>query len=103
MRFDDNGGDSVIYAAIAGAMHGVPKEIVERQLKHFAKADPAYAAGVKKALGGPTYRSPPLRSSSRRTMSSSAWARRSSASISATRVSICASAAAWTLPARTAD
>ena len=37
--------------AIAGAMYGVPDEIVKRQLEHFAKADPAYAEGVKKALG----------------------------------------------------
>jgi catalase len=31
---------------IAGAMVGVPREIVERQIAHFAKADPAYGAGV---------------------------------------------------------
>jgi catalase len=40
-----------LHKAIAGAMSGVPKEIIERQLGHFAKADKAYAAGVKKALG----------------------------------------------------
>jgi catalase len=40
-----------LHHAIAGAMSGVPKEIVERQLAHFAKADKAYAEGVKKALG----------------------------------------------------
>lgn len=39
-----------LHKAIAGAMQGVPKEIVERQLGHFAKADPAYAEGVRKAL-----------------------------------------------------
>jgi catalase len=39
-----------LYAAIAGAMEGVPREIVDRQLNHFAKADPAYADGVRKAL-----------------------------------------------------
>jgi len=39
-----------LHAAIAGAMRGVPQEIVERQLAHFQKADPAYAAGVRKAL-----------------------------------------------------
>ncbi len=39
-----------LHAAIAGAMKGVPKEIVERQIGHFEKADPAYAAGVRKAL-----------------------------------------------------
>ena len=40
-----------LHQAIAGAMIGVPKEIIERQLAHFAKADPSYAEGVKKALG----------------------------------------------------
>jgi catalase len=39
-----------LHAAIAGAMQGVPKEIVERQLAHFAKADPAYGEGVRQAL-----------------------------------------------------
>jgi catalase len=39
-----------LYKAIACAMEGVPDSIVERQLKHFEKADPAYAKGVKKAL-----------------------------------------------------
>jgi catalase len=40
-----------LYKAIACAMEGVPDSIIERQLKHFEKADPAYAEGVKKALG----------------------------------------------------
>jgi catalase len=39
-----------LFAAIAGAMAGVPQDIVERQLAHFDKADPAYGAGVRKAL-----------------------------------------------------
>jgi catalase len=39
-----------LHAAIAGSMQGVPKEIIERQLAHFGKADPAYAAGVRAAL-----------------------------------------------------
>jgi catalase len=39
-----------LHRAIAGAMQGVPQEIIDRQLGHFAKADPAYAAGVKAAL-----------------------------------------------------
>ncbi len=39
-----------LQAALAGAMQGVPKEIVERQLAHFAKADPAYGEGVRQAL-----------------------------------------------------
>lgn len=40
-----------LHNTIAGAMDGVPDEIIQRQLGHFAKADPAYAEGVKKALG----------------------------------------------------
>lgn len=39
-----------LHQAIANVVQGVPKEIVERQLGHFAKADPAYAEGVRKAL-----------------------------------------------------
>ena len=39
-----------LFQNIAEAMHGVPDYIVERQLVHFAKADPAYAAGVKAAI-----------------------------------------------------
>ncbi len=39
-----------LHRAIAGAMRGVPGEIVERQLAHFGKADPAYARGVREAL-----------------------------------------------------
>ncbi|MBN1826051.1 MAG: catalase [Candidatus Eisenbacteria bacterium] len=39
-----------LHAAIAGAMCCVPEEIVERQLGHFAKADPAYAKGVRAAM-----------------------------------------------------
>jgi catalase len=39
-----------LFSNIAGAMNGVPENIVRRQLDHFAKADPAYAAGVANAL-----------------------------------------------------
>jgi catalase len=39
-----------LHHAIAKAMQGVPKEIIDRQLDHFAKADSAYADGVRKAL-----------------------------------------------------
>ena len=35
----------------AASMAGVPEEIIQRQLVHCHKADPAYAAGVAKALG----------------------------------------------------
>jgi len=37
--------------AIAGAMATVPEEIQRRQIGHFAKADPAYGAGVAQRLG----------------------------------------------------
>ncbi|MBD3337248.1 MAG: catalase [Candidatus Eisenbacteria bacterium] len=40
-----------LHAAIATAMKGVPREIIDRQLEHFGKADPAYAEGVRAALG----------------------------------------------------
>jgi len=36
---------------IAGAMGGVSSDVVQRQLQHFYKADPAYGEGVAKALG----------------------------------------------------
>ena len=38
---------------IVGAMTTVPKEIQERQIAHFTKADPAYGEGVAKGLGLP--------------------------------------------------
>ncbi|NUQ70255.1 MAG: catalase [Chthonomonadales bacterium] len=41
-----------LHHAIAGAMRGVPREIVERQLTHFDRADPGYGAGVREALRG---------------------------------------------------
>jgi len=36
---------------IAAAMAGVPEFIQQRQIVHFAKADPAYGAGIAKRLG----------------------------------------------------
>ncbi|MEN8764149.1 MAG: catalase-related domain-containing protein, partial [Thiogranum sp.] len=36
---------------IVGAMQGVPRNIQQRQVSHFTKADPAYGAGVAKGLG----------------------------------------------------
>lgn len=39
-----------LFANIAAAMQGVPEFIVERQLGHFAKIHPDYAAGVRTAL-----------------------------------------------------
>nr|WP_294916633.1 catalase [uncultured Neokomagataea sp.] len=38
------------YANFAGAMAGVPSEIIERQLALFRKADPEWEEGVRKAL-----------------------------------------------------
>ena len=40
-----------LFKNIAAAMAGVPEEIVQRQLVHFHKADPAYAQGVAAAVG----------------------------------------------------
>ena len=40
-----------LFSNIAASMQGVPQDIIARQLEHFKKADPAYYAGVKKALG----------------------------------------------------
>jgi len=39
-----------LFNNIAEAMDGVPQEIIDRQLVHFDKADPAYGAGVRAAL-----------------------------------------------------
>ena len=39
-----------LFHNIAAAMDGVPNHIIERQLAHFTKADPAYGAGVRAEL-----------------------------------------------------
>lgn len=39
-----------LFGNIAGAMKGVPKEIIERQLAHFRKVSPNYESGVRQAL-----------------------------------------------------
>jgi catalase len=49
---------------IATAMTGVPQFIVERQLAHFDKADPAYGDGVRKALAAQGNRTSPNTSES---------------------------------------
>jgi catalase len=41
-----------LFKNLAEAMRGVPQDIIDRQLGHFHKADPAYAEGVRKALKG---------------------------------------------------
>ncbi|HUZ73927.1 MAG TPA: catalase-related domain-containing protein [Stellaceae bacterium] len=40
-----------LIAAIVGAMQSVPRAIQRRQVRHFAKCDPAYGAGVAAGLG----------------------------------------------------
>lgn len=40
-----------LFHNIASAMQGVPQVIVERQIVHFTKADPAYGEGVATVLG----------------------------------------------------
>jgi len=47
--FDDAQKDRLFHN-IAAAMGGVPEEIVQRQLAHFHRVHPDYAAGVAKAL-----------------------------------------------------
>jgi catalase len=39
-----------LFNNIAGAMQGVPRFIIDRQLEHFRCADPAYGAGVEAAI-----------------------------------------------------
>ena len=50
-RMFDAGQKQRLFQNIAAAMAGVPAEIVQRQLVHFHRADPAYAQGVADALG----------------------------------------------------
>jgi catalase len=50
-RLMDSQQRQQLFDNIAAAMQGVPDDIVQRQLGHFAKADPAYAEGVSMALG----------------------------------------------------
>jgi catalase len=39
-----------LFANIAAAMQGVPRDIIDRQLEHFRRVDPAYAEGVALAV-----------------------------------------------------
>jgi catalase len=45
-----------LFENLAAAMHGIPLFIVDRQLGHFEKVDPAYAEGVRSALKAMTER-----------------------------------------------
>jgi len=47
----EDGQRQRLFATIAGAMSGVPKEIVQRQLGLFHKVHPDYARGIADELG----------------------------------------------------
>jgi catalase len=49
-RLFDEGQRQRLASAIAGAMQGVPAEIIDRQLNHFDQADPEYGARIREAL-----------------------------------------------------
>ncbi|MAZ38600.1 MAG: catalase [Legionellales bacterium] len=49
-RLFDDEQKQRLFNNIAEAMQGVPQAIIDRQIVHFEKADPDYAAGVKAAL-----------------------------------------------------
>ncbi|RAR61737.1 catalase [Paraburkholderia unamae] len=49
-RLFDAGQRERLFANIARHIEGVPQEIVERQIEHFRRADPAYAQGVIDAI-----------------------------------------------------
>src|SRR6056297_500855 len=50
-RLFDDKQKARLFENIAAEMQGVPKEIIEKQLKLFDAADPEYGKGVRKALG----------------------------------------------------
>ena len=50
-RLMSPGQQAQLFRNTATAMAGVPEEIIQRQLGHFHKADPEYAAGAAHALG----------------------------------------------------
>ncbi len=47
----DAGQRERLFSNIADAMAGVPEFIIQRQLGHFEKVHPEYAAGVARAVG----------------------------------------------------
>ena len=53
-RMFDEAQKARLFATIAGAMQGVPKEIIDRQMVHFHKIDPEYAEGIMAALSRTT-------------------------------------------------
>ncbi len=50
-RLFDDAQKQRLFGNVAEAMKGVPMDIIERQLVHFDKVDPAYGEGVRTALG----------------------------------------------------
>jgi catalase len=50
-RLISSGQQAALMDNIAAAMGGVPEYILRRQIAHFAKADPAYGAGVAQRVG----------------------------------------------------
>jgi catalase len=50
-RLMDDGARTRLLDNIAGSIRSVPEAIQRRQIAHFAKADPAYGAGVAQRLG----------------------------------------------------
>lgn len=50
-RLMSNEQRALLINNIAGTMANVSEDVIQRQLQHFYKADPAYAQGIAKALG----------------------------------------------------
>jgi catalase len=50
-RLFDDAQKQRLFDNIAAAMQGVPEFIIRRQIAHFAQCDPAYGAGVARAVG----------------------------------------------------
>lgn len=49
-RLFDDEQKNRLFSNIAAAMQGVPRKIIDKQISHFDKVDPAYGKGVRKAL-----------------------------------------------------
>ena len=49
-RLFDDAQKTRLFNNIADAMGGVPANIIEKQLEHFTKADPAYGDGIRAEL-----------------------------------------------------
>lgn len=54
--FCDQGRKNAI-TNIYGSMAGVPRDILERAIKNFFKADPEFGDGIAKGLGFPSVKS----------------------------------------------